>query len=200
MKETLLLFFICFVLGNRSLAQVTIDSSQFSADTMITVKTDAASVKKDSIALLHSPRKATLLSVAVPGLGQAYNKKYWKIPVIYGLAGLMTYFIVDNNKQYTIYKTAYSVRLDGDPATIDKFEGTYRDEDLKTLKDYYRRNRDLSIIALGMTYILNIVDAAVDAHLYYFDVSDDLSMKIQPAVNHMPNNYYAGLNIRLIIR
>ncbi len=199
MKKSLLLIFICFALSNRSKAQVTVDSSNFTADTVPVVKTDAASVKKDSIALLHSPRKATLLSVAIPGLGQAYNKKYWKIPVIYGLAGLMTYFIVDNNKEYKIYKKAYSYRLDNDSSTVDIFENTYRPEDLKTLKDYYRRNRDLSIIALGMTYVLNIVDAAVDAHLYYFDVSDDLSMKIQPSVNPLPHNYYVGLNIRLII-
>jgi hypothetical protein len=168
--------------------------------------TDSIQVEKlkpaqaDSMSAIHSPRKATLLSTALPGLGQVYNKKYWKIPIIYGIAGAMTYFIIDNNTQYQQYKNAFSIRLDGDPTTIDKYVNTYSDEDLRLLKNYYRRNRDLSYIALGMTYLLNIVDAAVDAHLYYFDISDDISLKIQPCVNPIPQNYFAGLNLRFMLK
>jgi hypothetical protein len=135
---------------------------------------------KDSLSLIHSPRRATLLSAVLPGAGQVYNHKFWKVPVIYaGFAGL-GYLVKTNNDQYKIYKDAYRFRLDDDPLTIDNFTDIYSDQDLVTLKNYYRRNRDVSIIAGGVLYILNIVDAAVDAHLFYFNVNDDLSMIVLP--------------------
>ena len=148
----------------------------------------------------HSPHKATIYSAILPGLGQAYNKKYWKIPVIYGLTGVLTYFAVDNNKEYIIYKDAYKWRLDDNSATVDKFEGIYSDEDLRILKNYYRRNRDLSFIGMGVVYLLNVVDAAVDAHLFYFDVSDDLSLKVQPGIQPMRHSAFAGVKLSLQIR
>ena len=148
----------------------------------------------------HSPHKATIYSAILPGLGQAYNKKYWKIPVIYGLTGVLTYFAIDNNKEYVVYKDAYKWRLDDNSATVDKFEGIYSDEDLRILKNYYRRNRDLSFIGLGVVYLLNVVDAAVDAHLFYFDVSDDLSLKVQPGIQPMSHTAFAGVKLSLQIK
>ncbi len=128
----------------------------------------------------HSPRKASILSAVLPGAGQAYNKKYWKMPIIYaGMFGL-GYLVKVNNEDYRVYKEAYKYRLDGDPGTTDDFVGIYSDQDLLTLKDYYRRNRDLSAIGIGLLYVLNILDAAVDAHLYNFNVSDDLTLNITP--------------------
>ncbi len=136
---------------------------------------------KDS--LRHSPHKAAVMSAILPGAGQAYNKKYWKIPVIYaGFAGL-AYAISFNQKEYRNYRNAYDQRLDNDPATVDNYVGTYSDADLGTLKDFYRRNRDLSIIGTGVLYLLNIIDASVDAHLYDFNVNDDLSIKLAPTLN-----------------
>ena len=145
---------------------------------------------KDSLSLLHSPTKASLMSAILPGAGQVYNKKYWKIPIIYaGFAGL-GYLAVTNNSDYKIYKDAYRLRLDGNESTLDEYVGIYSDEDLVTLKDYYRRNRDLSYICMGLLYALNIIDASVDAHLFYFNVNDDLTMLVQPG-------YSAGLNAGL---
>jgi hypothetical protein len=120
------------------------------------------------------------MSALLPGAGQAYNKKYWKIPVIYAGFGVLGYFVKTNNDEYKIYKEAYRIRLDGDENTIDQFVGIYADQDLVTLKNFYRRNRDLSVIGMSLLYLLNIIDASVDAHLFYFDVSDDLSMSIEP--------------------
>lgn len=150
--------------------------------------------KKDSLVLKHSPTKATLLSLALPGAGQYYNKKYWKIPVIYaGIAG-MGYLIHFNNTRYQSYKNAYILRLDGDSTTVDQYVDQYSSDDLKTLKDFYRRNRDLSFIVVGLIYVLNIIDADVDAHLFYFDVSDDLSLRIHPSINfNAQNKAVAGL-------
>lgn len=133
----------------------------------------------------HSPTKATLYSLALPGLGQAYNKKYWKIPVIYAGFGTLAYFIKTNNDYYQKYKNAYIYETDEDTTTINtspSIEGLSAEQLLKA-KNYYRRNLELSYIITGVLYILNVVDAAVDAHLYYFNVNDDLSMKIEPSLN-----------------
>ena len=136
------------------------------------------------------------MSAALPGLGQAYNKKYWKIPIIYAGFGTLGYFVKVNSDDYKIYKSAYKDRLDGDETTIDDYVGIYTDNDLATLKNYYRRNRDLALIGMGVFYILNIIDASVDAHLFYFNVSDDLSFMVQPA--YMPGPYaQTGLNLTL---
>ncbi|MFN5224323.1 MAG: DUF5683 domain-containing protein [Bacteroidota bacterium] len=129
----------------------------------------------------HSPHKAAVMSALLPGSGQAYNKKYWKIPVLYGGFAGLGYAIRFNNREYNQYKDAFKLRLDGNENTVDEFAGIYSDNDLSTLKDFYRRNRDLSIIGCGLLYILNIVDASVDAHLFGFNVSNDLSLNITPS-------------------
>lgn len=188
MNKTITFFFILIFSAFASYCQKSL------ADTSVANKAIA-----DSNALKHSPKKAVLYSAILPGLGQAYNKKYWKIPVVYAVGGLMGYFIIDNNRQYKLYKNAYALRLDGDDLTTDEFADTYSDEDIRLLKNYYRRNRDLSYIVAGMVYVLNIVDASVDAHLFYFNVSDDLSLKILPAINPIPQSYFAGINLRLNI-
>jgi len=150
----------------------------------------------DSLSLLHSPKKASIYSAVLPGLGQAYNKKYWKIPLIYaGFAG-MGYFIVTNNDKYKTYRTAYLNRVDDDPNTTDPYTEIYSDQDLITLKDYYRRNRDLAIICSGLWYVMNILDASVDAHLFYFDVGDNLSMQIAPGLQYA-QGVNAGLSLSL---
>jgi hypothetical protein len=131
--------------------------------------------------LLHSPKRATLYSAMLPGLGQAYNKKYWKIPVIYAAFGVTGYFFAENQQNYRLYKQAFRFRIDDNPETNDEFIGIYTDDNLKVLRDYYRRNMELNVIIGFAIYALNIIDAAVDAHLFYFDVSDELSLNIQPA-------------------
>ena len=133
----------------------------------------------------HSPTKATLLSLALPGLGQAYNKKYWKIPIVYALIGTSLYFALDQQSQFNDFKDAYVKRVDDNPETIDeKFDGVYTDANLLSLIDFHRKNRDLMFALTGIAYALNVVDAAVDAHLYDFDVSDDLSGTIKPSFQY----------------
>ena len=123
------------------------------------------------------------MSAILPGLGQAYNKKYWKMPVIYaGFIGL-GYAVSANHVKYKAYRDAYVARVDSDPNTVDtKYMNLYTDGNLITLQDYYHRYRDLAIIGCAALYVLNIIDASVDAHLFNFDVSDDLSMRIVPSV------------------
>jgi len=144
------------------------------SDSTTTHKSDTAKVKK------HSPRKAALMSACLPGLGQVYNKKYWKLPVIYIGAGVITYFAILNSDSLRNYNNAYKLRMDGDPATIDNYENKYSDDNLLQIKNFYRRNLDLTIIFAAGLYVLNIIDASVDAHLFEFDITDDLSMKVTP--------------------
>ena len=122
------------------------------------------------------PKRAALYSAILPGAGQVYTKKYWKVPIIY--AGLITsaYYINESNDFYQLYKSTYLNRLEGDFS--DNLN--YSDSDLRTLTDHYRRNREVSALLFTLTYVLNIVDASVNAHLFDYDVSDDLSLHIQP--------------------
>jgi len=136
----------------------------------------------------HSPTKATLFSVALPGLGQVYNKKYWKVPIVYAGIGVSMYFAVSNHQSFNKFKSAYAIRVDGDDNTVDQYDGVLSDTSLEANMDYYQRNRDLSYIVAGLFYVLNIVDAAVDAHLFNFPKNDNLSFNLQPSLELTTNN------------
>lgn len=126
----------------------------------------------------HSPKKATLLSLAVPGLGQAYNKKYFKIPLVYAIIGTPLFFAVREAKLYNEFKDAYVAEELGNP---HKYTDVYNSTQLNSLLEGHRQNRDLFFVLTAAAYAMNILDAAVDAHLYNFDVSDDLSGVIKPS-------------------
>lgn len=128
-----------------------------------------------------SPKKASILSAVLPGAGQIYNKKYWKVPIIYGLGGFLVYNTIQQNNNYQYFKKELLNVLNGG---ISK-EG-YSANQLTLLKNQSKKWRDLSIAGVVLVYILNIIDANVDAHLKTFDVSDDLSLNISP--NFMFNN------------
>lgn len=127
----------------------------------------------------HSVRKATLKSTALPGLGQAYNRKYWKVPIVYAGLGACVYFIRDNTVNYRYYRDALFAETDGNPATINPTGATAAQ--IRPVMDQYRQWLDLSYIGFVIVYALNIVDAHVDAHLFNFDVSEDLQASIRPA-------------------
>ena len=140
-------------------------------DGLIVIDTNA--VKKIVINPL-APSKAAFYSAIFPGMGQAYNKKYWKMPLVYGALGTTIYFFVNNNKKYNQYRDAYKRRLEG--YTDDNFR--YLDDSrLISAQKFYQKNRDLSALLTGLFYILNIVDANVDAHLSQFNVSDKLTLE-----------------------
>ncbi len=126
----------------------------------------------------HSPKKATLLSLVVPGLGQVYNKKYWKIPLVYAIIGTPLYFALEESKLYNEFKDAYVAEELGNS---HKYTGVYNSTQLNSLLQNHRQNRDLFFVLTAAAYAMNILDAAVDAHLYNFDVSDDLSASLKPS-------------------
>ncbi len=171
-------------------------------DSTTTVRIDK--IRADTIPLMkitkhHSPKKAAILSAVLPGAGQIYNKKYWKVPLIYAGAAGLVYSLNFNQSRYIKYRTAYKYRIDNDASTTDDFVGVYSDENLNTLQKYYHRYRDLTIIGFAVVYALNIVDASVDAHLFTFDVSDNLSMKVQPSLINTAgsNRYSTGIGLSI---
>lgn len=170
---------------------------QREVDDSLWLKVDSSrSVKK------HSPRKATIYSTILPGLGQVYNRQYWKVPVLAGLGTFFCIMISSNNFDLNQANNDYNKRLfnisDGyvsakkDAGLYDAYDGanpnlspgdpTYETNTLKLIRDGYRRERDFYIIMSVVTYALNIVDATVFAHLREFELSTKLSMKIEPDI------------------
>lgn len=155
--------------------------------------------KKLNIPKQHSPRMAAAMSAILPGSGQIYNKKYWKVPVIYACAAGLGYSINFNHAKYIEYRNAYKVRLYNGPGTVGNYP-KYSDNDLNTLQKYYHRYRDLSVIGATLIYFMNVVDASVDAHLFNFSVEDDdLSFTIHPTLINTAylNQYTTGLSLSI---
>ena len=150
---------------------------------------------------VHSPTKAALLSAAVPGLGQIYNKKYWKLPIVYAGFGVMTYFLVTNTNNYIDYQCAYIEKVNGNTnGNYSTLVNRYTEDQLMSAREYYRRNLELSILVTTLWYALTILDAAVDAQLKTFDISEDLSMHIAPAAIPLPDVPQPGTGIRLTFK
>jgi hypothetical protein len=173
----------------------------------------STSVEKNKL----SPKKASFYAALFPGFGQIYNGKYWKLPIIYGGYVGLIYIFGWNNNNYKDYSQAYrTIAQYQSAADMPATDRTYLDNfiknpsinldnpshfsyvttSLKSGKDFYRRNRDLTIIGVAALHILSIIDASVDANLFDFDISDDLSMKIEPAqINLNGQNPVLGLNL-----
>ena len=149
----------------------------------------------------HSPNKAAIFSAVLPGLGQAYNKKYWKIPIVYAGFGLIAYFIISNTGEYKKYDEAYDYVIAGDSGYIDNdYVGQYDEQQLLDGKKYHRRNMELSYILGGLWYILNIVDASVDAHLFDYDVSEDLSIRVDPVMYIRRPDFRPVTGVKLTVK
>jgi hypothetical protein len=143
-----------------------------------------------------NPKKSWWMSAILPGLGQAHNRKYWKIPIIYTIFAASLYMIEDNNFKYKIYKDAYAVfATEGPPS----WSPTINETQLKDRKDFYRRNRDLSIILSSVFYLMNILDASVDANLMDFDVSDDLSLRVEPQIEPVKVSSKNAFGLKFVI-
>lgn len=197
-------------------------SGSYSAFSQMKEKNTEISAVDSSLLESHSPAKASLYSAIFPGLGQIYNRKYWKLPLVYAGFGALGYSVTFNMTNYSKYKSAYIDFTDKlpetqsyldvisgslnpadfdpvlHPDTYDSKQETWFKEQLQHNMDYYRRNRDLSYIGLVGLYLLNIVDATVDAHLFDYDISNDLSMKIEPRLMYTGRNMNTlGLQISI---
>ena len=150
-----------------------------------------ADKKVDSVLKVHSPRKAIIRSAIIPGWGQVYNKKYWKLPLIYGALGATAYVFVDNLQVYRDSRFAYKAKYQasqGDSSLLADVKPEYMVYSLESLRanrDQFRKYIDYSVLFFVFFWGLNVVDAAVDAHLKSFDVSPDLSLRIKPGYSEM---------------
>jgi hypothetical protein len=159
-----------------------------------------ARVKRNNHLIYSAPRKASIMSAIVPGLGQVYNRKYWKVPIVYaGIGGFAYLFYINNGPYYDYRRALRESDANGtNKATINGH--SYSTEDLKSFKDQYGKLRSIGAIGIGIFYLLNIIDANVDAHLRSFDVSDDLGLQIRPWGYSYPGNTALGLQFKLNFR
>lgn len=180
-------------------------SQDTSADTSVSSPKDSIIEKVEVVApspepKSHSPRKAAFLAGFVPGAGQIYNRKYWKLPIVYGGFGGLAYAVGINAKRYRCYNTALFAQADGDSTTTGSCNGYSDVSSLRVLKDRYKTNMDISIIGLSVWWLLTVIDAVVDAHLFEFDVGDDLSLRIEPRIG-LPNGAAATYSgVRFVLR
>ena len=176
-------------------------------------KDSMPAAKVDSlIKIQHSPRKAAIRSALIPGWGQAYNKKYWKIPIVYAALGITGSIFINNLKTYKDLKFSYAAKYKASlpaPDPNSPYPGPYQDstdyfkiksrylplslESLRQYRNQFRQYIDYSVLFFVVFWGLNVVDAVVDAHLKAFDISPDLSMKIKPAYNPFANT--AGISL-----
>ena len=211
-KKVLVKIFLLFtclaMLPSTSFAQK--KEVMVSSDTSNTVTAtidSAAPGTKIKKVTVHSPRKAAIRSAILPGWGQIYNKKYWKLPIVYGAIGVTTYIFFDNIKTYREYRSAYTIRYnaslpppDTDSTGYDDLDEIYKTispESIRAARDQFRRYIDYSVLFFLLFWGLNVVDASVDAHLKSFDVSPDLTFNIKPCYSEMAGT--SGLSFVLNI-
>ena len=183
---------------NKNMKQIGADVP---SDTLANIHQDTIAskkVQKTKQNFVPDPKRALWLSLVLPGAGQIYNRKYWKLPIIYGGFIGCTYALLWNQQMYKDYSRAYIDIMDDDPNTASYlkmlplgYDISGREEQFKTIfkhkKDYYRKYRDLSIFAFIGVYLISVVDAYIDAQLSTFDISKDLSLHLEPAVFQQNN-------------
>lgn len=140
----------------------------------------APSNKEQAAQGLDIHHRRMLKSAIFPGWGQIENGQLWKAGIVYAGFGALIYSTAFAQDNYNTYREAYNKRIDDDTTTVDAFADRFETETLRDLRDFYRRNRDLSYIGMGLLYIANVIDAFVYSHLTTFDISDDLSMQLEP--------------------
>ncbi|RUT79344.1 DUF5683 domain-containing protein [Ancylomarina longa] len=184
----------------------------FNTKTLFAQHFTADTIQVESPVKVHSPHKATMYSLIFPGLGQIYNKKYWKVPILYAGIGATLYAINWNTKNFKKYKEAFgdfsqyynykyqaeNLETPIEKPTSNSYEDLYNADfvestlnfdnwfktQLQNKKDSFKHDRDLSYIILAGVYVLNIIDAAVDAHFTNFNVNSDLTINVEPAVSY----------------
>lgn len=161
--------------------------------------------KYDSAQAAHSPRKAAIRSALVPGLGQIYNKKYWKLPIVYGALGASGAVFVYNLTNYRdtrfAYRVKYNMRVNGtDSLLFNSIKSNLQplpEESLRYYRDQFRRDIDYSVLFFLLLWGLNVVDASVDAHLKTFDVGPDLSFQLKAGYSELAQTNGLSLKMRL---
>jgi len=135
----------------------------------------------------HDPKTASWLAI-IPGAGQVYNKKYWKLPIVYGGLGATGFLIYYYADKTTLYRKEYVARMNENVEKQNPKLADLSTESVLEYRNFYRRNMEICIAACAIVYALSILDACVDAHLFYYDVSENLSLGVKPKINYNPVN------------
>lgn len=204
-KYTLLIATMLLIIFNTSAQSVsdTATAKELSTDTTLAVIDPLPKAVQDSFKAKEikphkfepKPKKAGMYSAILPGSGQFYNRQYWKVPAIYVGVAAAGYFINFNLTNYQKYRKAYYTRIDNDPTTVDTDIETkkYTTENLKQLQDQYRKWLDMTVLLTALGYTVQVIDAIASAHLKNFDISRDISLRIQPVAQ--PNYIGMGLAV-----
>ncbi|WP_299252204.1 DUF5683 domain-containing protein [uncultured Lacinutrix sp.] len=201
MRNKLFISIFCLLLslsasaqkGKEKKAEDKKPESTENVEGLVIVPADSALVRKEIDPL--RPAKAAFYSAVLPGLGQAYNKKYWKIPIVYAALGTGIYFYIDNNKQYNRVRDAYKRRLAG--FEDDEFQDRLTDDGLIEAQKTLKSNKELSLLVTIGLYALNIIDANVDAHLLQYNVDENLSLKPHYKIDEFDKTGSFGLTMSL---
>jgi len=162
------------------------------ADTLVQDSADQGKVRR------KNPKRAAVLSAVLPGSGQIYNRKYWKLPIVYGGLGTTVFLYFNNRYWYQEYRTAYLNDLEEDSVPSQYALNGITTSQLREAADASRKNMEYAMIGTVIVYALQIVDATVDAHLFYFDVSDDLSMNWTPSIQpNLSGGLQSGISLNL---
>jgi hypothetical protein len=191
MKRLLILgtVLVCFLFGQ---AQLPYNASFLQLDKQKELKPTDDSKK------WSDPKKATVLSLVLPGAGQIYNKRYWKAGLVYAGAGGLFYMFKMNSDSLDRYQAILTAKIDGDSNTVDLYPDA-SETSIKNFRDFHRRYRDVAILGFVGLYALQAIDANVDGHLKEFRVNKDLSLKVSPRIyGYQPGaGYYHGMAIQL---
>ena len=193
-----------FFLSNAYSQVVPAENTVAIKDSSATKKSKVDTTKKK----IYDPKVAARRSAIIPGWGQIYNKKYWKLPIVYGALGVTGYIFVNNIKIYKEYKFAYSARIkampppqgSSDSTDYDQLDDIYKvlsPNSIRSARDEFRRYVDYSALIFILFWGLNVVDAAVDAHLKNFDISPDLSLQIRPGYSDMARTNGVSLVLKI---
>jgi len=187
--------------GTKVFAQQNEDSMLLKSKVDSSGKGNNILASDNAVKKKYNPKVATFRSAVLPGWGQWYNKKYWKIPIVYGALGTAAGVFFYNIKTYKILRQAVIYRLSGDTAQyrlVDPQYQSYSTESLRGYRNVLRQNIDYSVLAFLILWGINVVDATVDAHLKAFDVSSDIGLRIQPGFNYSTNS--AGISLVFFLK
>lgn len=169
--------------------------SSFSQDSEGQLSVDSQAFLEDTDSYNPlTPAKAAFYSAVLPGLGQAYNKRYWKIPIVYGALITPLYYYSINAKAYKRYRTAFKERAAGKE---DEFYNTFSNQSLENAQQILRRNRDTSLLTFVGLYALQILEASIDAHLLQFNISDKITFDPKLMRDNVSKDNYVGLSLNL---
>ncbi len=189
--------FIILLFGCSFLHAQETDSGKITRPKPSTIVADSSTqIDTTKRVIPHNPRIATFRSAVLPGWGQAYNKKYWKIPIVWGALGTCVGFFIYNRNEYKDAREAYRNKQDGDPSNDNLIKARFQPVDPEAIRQYrngVRQNIDYSVLFFMVCWGLNVVDVTVDGHLKEFNVTENLSMRINPT--YVPQTKQSGVSL-----